>query len=317
MEINAHFFGNFNIVYEGTPLFGEKVHKESQFNRLLLAVLYAWPHGVDKDELERFVIGENELNQEHTALRIIVYKAKKKLVKLGLPDINLIYHEKGVFYWCKEIPVVTDCRQMEEYYEKAEAIKEAENKDDIEKSMSLYMDAAYLYKGEFLEMYGAEIQVAQLAKKYRKLFVACINNAAKMMQKLKDWDNLEELGRFAVSAQPLCNWEELVMEALVQKRMFEDATAYFDINHEGEIVDAVHRAFLNNMFIVGFEGCIHNRNYISSNHIYAAEQVNDMIAAVRQAMESKEMREKFLAEQKAAALAIAGEEFSDKIGLSF
>lgn len=226
-EIKVQFFGKNNIVYNDELLVGEKVHKESQFNRLLLALLYAWPNGVNKDELESFVIGEKEMSEEHTALRIIIYKAKKKLVKLGLPDINLIYQEKGVVYWCKEIPVVSDCRLMEEHYAEAEASKDENSKEDIEKSMLLYMDAAYLYKGEFLEMYGAEVQVAHLAKKYRKMFVSCINNASKMMEKLKDWDNLEILGRFAVSAQPLCNWEILVMEALVQKHMYEDATTYY------------------------------------------------------------------------------------------
>lgn len=226
-EIKVQFFGKNNIVYNGELLVGEKVHKESQFNRLLLALLYAWPNGVNKDELESFVIGEKEMSEEHTALRIIIYKAKKKLVKLGLPDINLIYQEKGVVYWCKEIPVVSDCRRMERHYAEAEASKDENTKEDIEKSMLLYMDAAYFYKGEFLEMYGAEVQVAHLAKKYRKMFVSCINNASKMMEKLKDWDNLEILGRFAVAAQPLCNWEILVMEALVQKRMYEDATTYY------------------------------------------------------------------------------------------
>lgn len=226
-EIKVQFFGKFNIVYDGALLVGEKVHKESQFNRLLLALLYTWPNGVNKDDLESFVIGEKETSEEHTALRIIIYKAKKKLVKLGLPDINLIYQEKGTVYWCKEIPVVSDCQQMEKYYTEAEASKNVNSKEDIEKSMLLYMDAAYLYKGEFLEMYGAEIQVAHLAKKYRKLFVACINNASKMLEKLKDWDNLEALGRFAVLTQPLCNWEILVMEALVQKHMYEDATTYY------------------------------------------------------------------------------------------
>lgn len=227
MEIRAQFFGKFNITYNGTPVVGEKVHKESQFNRLMLALLWAWPDGVDKDVLERFAVGENEMSEKHTALRIIIYKTKKKLVKLGLPDINLIYQEKGIVYWCKEIPVVADCRRMEAYYAKAEAMQENHSKEDIEKSMLLYMDAAYLYKGEFLELFGAEVEVAHLAKRYRKLFVSCINHASKMMEKLKDWDNLEMLGRFAVSAQPFCNWEILVLEALIQKRMYEDATTYY------------------------------------------------------------------------------------------
>lgn len=227
MEIKVQFFGKFNIFYNGTPVAGEKVHKESQFNRLMLALLWAWPNGIERDELERFAVGENEMSEKHTALRIIIYKTKKKLVKLGLPDINLIYQEKGVVYWCKEIPVVADCRQMEAYYAKAEAMQEARSKEEIEKRMLLYMDAAYLYKGEFLELFAAEVEITHLAKKYRELFVSCIDRASKMMERLKDWDNLEMLGRFAVSAQPFCNWEILVMEALIQKHMYEDATTYY------------------------------------------------------------------------------------------
>lgn len=227
MEIKVQFFGKFNIFYNGTPVAGEKVHKESQFNRLMLALLWAWPNGIERDELERFAVGENEMSEKHTALRIIIYKTKKKLVKLGLPDINLIYQEKGVVYWCKEIPVVADCRQMEAYYAKAEAMQEAQSKEEIEKRMLLYMDAAYLYKGEFLELFAAEVEITHLAKKYRELFVSCIDRASKMMERLKDWDNLEMLGRFAVSAQPFCNWEILVMEALIQKHMYEDATTYY------------------------------------------------------------------------------------------
>lgn len=227
MEIKVQFFGKFNIFYNGTPVAGEKVHKESQFNRLMLALLWAWPNGIERDELERFAVGENEMSEKHTALRIIIYKTKKKLVKLGLPDINLIYQEKGVVYWCKEIPVVADCRQMEAYYAKAEAMQETRSKEEIEKRMLLYMDAAYLYKGEFLELFAAEVEITHLAKKYRELFVSCIDRASKMMERLKDWDNLEMLGRFAVSAQPFCNWEILVMEALIQKHMYEDATTYY------------------------------------------------------------------------------------------
>lgn len=227
MEINVQYFGKFHISYNGIPLVGEKAHKESQFNRLLLALFHAWPNGVRKEVLESFIIGEKELDDEHSALRIIVYKAKKKLVKLGLPDINLIYQEKGVYYWTKDISVNADCTVMVDLFQEAESLEVDTDDKSIEKRKLLYLEASYLYKGEFLELLGAEIVIAQIAKKYRELFATCVERAASLLEETSDWDNLENLGRFAATIQPYCNWETLVMEALVEKRAFEEATSYY------------------------------------------------------------------------------------------
>jgi len=220
-------FGNFNIYYNDSLLAGEKVHKESQFNRLMQALVHAGPNGVPKDELEVLVIGEREMEEEHTALRVIVYKSKKKLVKMGLPDIDLIYQKKGVYYLTDEIEIEEDAALMTSYFEQAEDLTDSDDPEDLEKRKLLYLDASYLYKGEFLAQYGAETWVAKEAKRYRDLFKICVDRAYEILVALKDWDSLETLGRFASNVEPFCNWEVLVMNALIEKRMFDQATQYY------------------------------------------------------------------------------------------
>ncbi|MFT9245019.1 accessory Sec system glycosylation chaperone GtfB, partial [Liquorilactobacillus satsumensis] len=46
---------------------------------------------------------------------------------------------------------------------------------------------------------------------------------------------------------------------------------YFDINHEGELMNAVRTAFDNNLVIFGFENVVHNQRYTSPENIYRVE----------------------------------------------
>lgn len=102
-KIKVQMFGNFRMDYNGAPFVAEKMHKESQFNRMMQALIHYSDCGIAKDKLEEIVIGERDIDAPHTALRVIVYKTKQKLAQLGLPGKNLIYLEGGIYYWTPDI----------------------------------------------------------------------------------------------------------------------------------------------------------------------------------------------------------------------
>lgn len=103
------------------------------------------------------------------------------------------------------------------------------------------------------------------------------------------------------------------VKTTVLDKLFEKCDFYFDVNHESEIVDAVHRAFLNNMVIFGFSECIHNRSYIAQKHIYRSDQADRMIADVKLVMSSAEKIEEGLTAQRSDALAVSEKVFADAI----
>lgn len=74
--IKVQMFGNFRMDYNGAPFVADKMHKESQFNRLMQAMMHHSTGGIAKDKLEEIVIGERDIDAPHTALRVIVYKTK-------------------------------------------------------------------------------------------------------------------------------------------------------------------------------------------------------------------------------------------------
>lgn len=239
--IKVQMFGNFRMDYNGAPFVADKMHKESQFNRLMQAMMHYSTCGIAKDKLEEIVIGERDIDAPHTALRVIVYKTKQKLAQLGLPGNDLIYLENGIYYWTPDIEVDEDAASFERYFKEAQELdmqfatdKAVENKvTEIEdRKLELYMKAFYLYKGEFLASYTGETWIAQEARRYHIIFVQCVNEAADILRRKKSFKSLEKLGIYAAKADPFNEWETLVMEAMVETRHYDEASLYYS-----EVVD--------------------------------------------------------------------------------
>lgn len=70
-KIKVQMFGNFRMDYNGAPFVAEKMHKESQFNRMMQALIHYSDCGIAKDKLEEIVIGERDIDAPHTALSIM------------------------------------------------------------------------------------------------------------------------------------------------------------------------------------------------------------------------------------------------------
>ena len=115
--ILVQMLGNFRMEYDGKPLCAERMHRDGQFVRMMQAILYFAKKGISKDKLEEYVVGELEMGVPHTALRVMVYKTKKKLKELGVEGENLIYLKDGMYYWTDEIEVASDAAEFRKKYE--------------------------------------------------------------------------------------------------------------------------------------------------------------------------------------------------------
>lgn len=236
-KIKVQMFGNFRMDYNGAPFVAEKMHKESQFNRMMQALIHYSDCGIAKDKLEEIVIGERDIDAPHTALRVIVYKTKQKLAQLGLPGKNLVYLEGGIYYWTPDIEIEEDAAEFEKLYneacalekqmlhepESAETVCDERIKEIEDNMLELYIKALYLYKGEFLAAYTGETWIAQEARRYHIMFEKIINEAAYILRKRKQFKGLEKLGVYAAKVDPFNEWEELIMEAMVETRRYDEA----------------------------------------------------------------------------------------------
>lgn len=95
----------------------------------------------------------------------------------------------------------------------------------------------------------------------------------------------------------------------VLDRLFETCDFYLDINHEGEIVDAIHRAFLNNQLIIGFEETMHNGNYTADTNTFPEAEYREMAEALNTALQMPQLIDRALEMQHKAALSATQEDY--------
>ena len=57
---------------------------------------------------------------------------------------------------------------------------------------------------------------------------------------------------------------------------------YLDINHYREIYDAVDTAHMKNMLIIGFDHTVHHRELMAEECIFAAEDHEKMVIAIKE-----------------------------------
>ena len=214
--------GGFSVRYNGHLIAGGSKAAESQFTWLLQILLHSGTKGVTRDRLEQLLFEDREMSNVHHALQSVIYNAKKKLEKAGLPKCTYIKQRKGVFYWTQEIPYEEDAASFEELRRRA---GQALNLDE---KLALYLDACHLYTGEFLPMQAGVIWAAQEARRYHGMFCECVEQAATLLRMNQDWFQLEGLGLYASKADPLADWEPLTMEALVSMGRYEDARKLYD-----------------------------------------------------------------------------------------
>ncbi len=234
--IKAKMFGNFELTCGDISLMGASKTGESQFAYLMQRLLHAGEAGISRRELAHHLFGERDVLNVYHSLRNVVYNANRRLISLGLADHNIIIQTKDIYHWSGEIPVEEDAKEFERLFLRTEAGgadgtgEEGEGEADYTEDDRIrdYLAAAFLCQGEFLMHQGAVIWVAQEAKRYREMFILCVEHCAELLRQRTDWERLAELGLHAARIFPLSDWEALTMEAYVALGRYEDARQLFE-----------------------------------------------------------------------------------------
>ena len=67
-----------------------------------------------------------------------------------------------------------------------------------------------------------------------------------------------------------------------------ESDIYLDINHGGQVLQAVRKAFENKLLILGFEQTLHDRHYIAQQHIFDRSQPAQLASTLEEALSGVE-----------------------------
>lgn len=220
--LQVQMLGGFSVTFKGMQIAGGPKARESQFAYLLQMLLHHGRDGVSRRQLEEALFGEREVGNVHHSLRSVLYNAKKRLQKTGLPEAEYIYQAKGRLYWTEEIPVETDVQRFEN------CCRLAEETEDSGERLAHLLDACYCYSGDFLPQQVGIIWIAQEARRYQGMFFSCVEEAVALLRVQEDWLRMKELGVYVSRISPYADWETVTMEALVSLGWMADARKLYD-----------------------------------------------------------------------------------------
>ena len=72
------------------------------------------------------------------------------------------------------------------------------------------------------------------------------------------------------------------------EQLYLESDIYLDINHGGQVLQAVRKAFENNLLILGFEQTLHDRHYIAQQHIFDSSQPAQLASILEEALSGVE-----------------------------
>jgi accessory Sec system glycosyltransferase GtfB len=96
--------------------------------------------------------------------------------------------------------------------------------------------------------------------------------------------------------------------------LFDRCDIYLDINYESEIVNAINRAFLQNMLILAFRDTMHRPEFVPEIHRYEMSHVDKMAVDIRAITEDANKLSEHLKAQRRFAMAEDPQEYSDLLG---
>lgn len=81
-------------------------------------------------------------------------------------------------------------------------------------------------------------------------------------------------------------------------RLFKKCDIYLDVNHGGEILNALERAMLNNQLILGYKETIHRPSFVADDNIISMEHYHDLSNILNIIVKNKEQFKERLKQQK-------------------
>lgn len=220
--LHVQMFGSFSMVWNGQYLAGGSRSSETQFAYLMQLLLHNRKKGISREQLNKYLFADRDIKDLNHAARSVIYNARKKLRASGLPDVNYIRQQGGVYYWTDEIEVEEDAAVFDDLYQ------QAGNEPDPDQKLELYLKACHCYTGEFLEDQAAVVWVSQEARRYRGAFCFCMEQAVSLLRQRQDYLHMEKLGRYAARVHPLADWENVTMEALAALGRTDEAIRLYE-----------------------------------------------------------------------------------------
>lgn len=189
-------------IYE---MFTTPMLRNRSIKMLHLLAYLVYHHGemIERAQLLVMLYGEDYDEAAYNNLRAIIFRLRKILGKIGLPEGNCILSRKGTYGWNDELcsPLI----DAEQYKEKAEKALSIGN-EETEKKIRALKEATLYCKGSFLPLFENETWVIHENLKFRKLLGGCMDVLYQLLEQRGRQDEIIPICNNLLSISPDEKW---------------------------------------------------------------------------------------------------------------
>ena len=219
--VRIEMLGGFTVRY-GSALLDEQKKRHSKVWKMIQYLISHRAKTISLAELIDLFANEDQHGNPATAVRTMIYRARAVFADNGFPD-DLLLSGGGGYTWNNEYPCFVDTEEFEKLINAAGAASDEDNKLD------LLLQAADLYKGDFLPHSANEMWVHPLNRWYRIMFMKCAHDALIMLRERKMHSHSEILAAKALCIDP---FDETILEhffhALISDGKIAEAIAEYN-----------------------------------------------------------------------------------------
>ena len=172
--MRVNMLGEFSIYYNGEPIRLENNYSTKAMKALQL-LLYRGEQGILRDSLLDTLFSSDSTSDPVNNLKVTLSNLRRLLAKVGLPpEVTVQSHNKRYSFVCPG-GIDLDVWEFERLLGKAAASEHEEERREY------LLQAADLYKGDFLPHLSGEDWVLVTAAKYRQQYFGCVQDLAALL----------------------------------------------------------------------------------------------------------------------------------------
>lgn len=192
----------------------------------LLAYLIVYRHkDISQSELIDIVYSEEKSNNPANALKTLMHRVRVALDELGeASGKELIIQQSGSYKWNNEYEVILDTERFEELLQKSQ---QSGRSDELRLEDSL--EAAAIYKGDFLPRFATESWVMPLHTYYHSAYIRLVHETIELLSLRGKNSEIFELCQKAIAIDPYDEYLYLqLMQVMVNMEQYQSAMDQYE-----------------------------------------------------------------------------------------
>lgn len=214
--LKVRMLGDFKIEYKGKELVLDRNNGSKTTQLFQILLLHTQDGGISKTALINALYGRTEVENKNGSLNNTIFRLRKQLKAIGLPESNYININAGMCTWDSNIQVEVDVCEFEKLVDLLH--KEKRETDRIHLLMKTWQS----YRGEFLPDMIGENWVAVENVKCRDDYFACTEELCKWLKANERYEDLHRISHKAAQIYPFDEWQVWEIESMIGMSRYKE-----------------------------------------------------------------------------------------------